>query len=379
MSGSAPPRSTYSSQAPSSASDEEHGASHAEQPAPHGVTPSASSTRSRSATTSASVRRRGSRQGHGHLAHHASRTRRHDEHAVAQDHRLLDVVGDEHHGARLGGQDVRQPGLHLGARHGVERGERLVERQHRLAGQQRAQERDALAHPARQLRPGACARSRPGRSARATAPPPPAPRRGRCPARAAPGRRCRPRSATAGAGRAGASSAAGALTTVPSSGRCRPQISSSSVVLPHPLGPTTVTISPGSARSDTPASACTAPFRDANVLLTSSTRTPPVSCRSPASRAGASIILSGLSRTCGRIERYDWWMSGKDAGPARVAALHEGPRTAGTRPRPPGPFRGGRMPSGPQAHAGAARRASNATVCARATTCLPSRALPHRF
>jgi hypothetical protein len=72
-------------------------------------------------------------------------------------------------------------------------------------------------------------------------------------------------------------SAAGALTTVPVSGACNPQMSSSSVVLPQPLGPTTVTISPGAARSDTPSRAWTWPFPDVNVLLTSSTRTPPVS------------------------------------------------------------------------------------------------------
>ncbi len=72
-------------------------------------------------------------------------------------------------------------------------------------------------------------------------------------------------------------SAAGALVTVPVSGACRPQMSSSSVVLPQPLGPTTVTISPGPARSDTSARAWTWPFPDANVLLTRSTRTPPVS------------------------------------------------------------------------------------------------------
>ena len=64
---------------------------------------------------------------------------------------------------------AREPLLHLLARERVERGERLVEREHRLAGEQRAHERDALAHPARQLRRPRVARSRRGRSARTAA------------------------------------------------------------------------------------------------------------------------------------------------------------------------------------------------------------------
>ncbi len=42
--------------------------------------------------------------------------------------------------------------LHLSARDRVERAERLVEAQHRLAGEQRPQERHALAHAAGELR-----------------------------------------------------------------------------------------------------------------------------------------------------------------------------------------------------------------------------------
>ena len=51
---------------------------------------------------------------------------------------------------------------------------------------------------------------------------------------------------------------AGALTE-PASGVASPHTSSSSVDLPHPLGPTTATISPGATRSVTPPSARTAP------------------------------------------------------------------------------------------------------------------------
>ena len=49
------------------------------------------------------------------------------------------------------GERAGEPVAHLGARQRVERAERLVEAQQRLAAEQRAQERDALAHPAREL------------------------------------------------------------------------------------------------------------------------------------------------------------------------------------------------------------------------------------
>ena len=65
--------------------------------------------------------------------------------------RLLDVVGDEDDGARVGAKRPRQPPLHLGPGDRVERGERLVEEQHRLTGDQGAKEGDPLAHPAREL------------------------------------------------------------------------------------------------------------------------------------------------------------------------------------------------------------------------------------
>jgi hypothetical protein len=57
-------------------------------------------------------------------------------------------VADEHSGAWLGGERARKPLLHLGAGDRVERGEGLVEQQHRLAGEQGSQEGDPLSHPA---------------------------------------------------------------------------------------------------------------------------------------------------------------------------------------------------------------------------------------
>ena len=52
-------------------------------------------------------------------------------------------------------------------------------------------------------------------------------------------------------------STAAAELTEPLSGSCSPQISSSSVVLPQPLGPTSASSSSRSACSDTPSSAGT--------------------------------------------------------------------------------------------------------------------------
>ena len=99
----------------------------------------------------------------------------------------------------------REPVLHLRARDRVERAEGLVEAQHRLAREQRARERDALAHAARELARVRALEAAPGRARRT------ARARARAPARAARARRaaraprCRARRATAAAGRAGAS------------------------------------------------------------------------------------------------------------------------------------------------------------------------------
>src|SRR5947209_2041320 len=79
-------------------------------------------------------------------------------------------------------------------------------------------------------------------------------------------------------------STAGSQTTLPLWARCRPQISSSRVDLPHPLGPTTATTSPGCAWSERSCSAVRAPRRVLKVRVTPSTLTP----RSPG-RVGRSV------------------------------------------------------------------------------------------
>src|SRR3954447_12795014 len=82
---------------------------------------------------------------------HPARPRREDDDAVGEDERLLDVVRHEQDGARLPDERAGEPVLHLRPGQGVEGGERLVEAEKRLAREQGAQERDALAHAAREL------------------------------------------------------------------------------------------------------------------------------------------------------------------------------------------------------------------------------------
>ena len=75
----------------------------------------------------------------------------HDQDAVAEAQRLLQVVGDEHH--RLADLAVQPDDLvlHVAADERVERAERLVEEQHLGVAGQRAGQPDALLHAAGQL------------------------------------------------------------------------------------------------------------------------------------------------------------------------------------------------------------------------------------
>ena len=92
-------------------------------------------------------------------------------------------------------------------------------------------------------------------------------------------------------------SAAGSAEIRPASGRWRPQINSSKVVFPHPLGPTTATISRGSARSESPSSAVSSPNR----RVTPSTHTPPPPSRSGASISGSVTPFAGITHTGSKV------------------------------------------------------------------------------
>ena len=85
------------------------------------------------------------------LAVDAAGAGRHHHHAVGQEDRLLDRMGDEQHGQAGALPDVEQLVLQALARHRVERAERLVHQHHLGVVGEHAGDRDALLHAAGQL------------------------------------------------------------------------------------------------------------------------------------------------------------------------------------------------------------------------------------
>src|SRR5947199_238706 len=80
-----------------------------------------------------------------------SRPRGHDGHPGRQEERLVQAVRDEDHGLARAPPDVEQPLAHQEARLLVERAERLVHQEDLRVERERAPDRHALLHPARQL------------------------------------------------------------------------------------------------------------------------------------------------------------------------------------------------------------------------------------
>ena len=188
--------------------------------------------------------------------------REHDD-AIGEPDGLVDVVRHEQRGARALLERRLEPGLRIEPRLRVERRERLVEREHRTLGEQRAHERDALAHAA-----GERVRVVLGERLRA---------RG---ARAARGRQHARRTRAAGElgreqdvaehaapleqevalqhqgdrARAAGGIAARPRATRPAVGASTPAAMASSVDLPQPDGPTSATVSPAASERSMPAS-----------------------------------------------------------------------------------------------------------------------------
>ena len=220
--------------------------------------------------------------------------------AVREQHRLLDVVRHEQHRARLGRQRLGEPALHLQPRERVERPERLVQAQHGPPGQQRAQEGDALAHPARQRSGARALEALEAEGGEVLVGGGPRARARETPAT----RRASPALSSASSHGSRASrwgiSAAGAARTRPASGAPSPHTSSSSVDFPQPLGPTTATISPGATRRVTPASARTAP----NAFSTPSSSTPaPSTSRGSTTGASASPCIAPSAGITPQVRR----------------------------------------------------------------------------
>src|SRR5579875_57785 len=91
------------------------------------------------------------RQGNGQNLQHAAGVGAHDDHAVGQVDRLVDVVGHEQDCLAVALPDAQQLGAHDLPRLGVQRPERLVHEQHLRADGQGPRNADALAHAAREL------------------------------------------------------------------------------------------------------------------------------------------------------------------------------------------------------------------------------------
>ena len=75
----------------------------------------------------------------------------HDDHPVAQEHRFLDIVGDQHHRDAFPCPDALQFALQAAARECVQCAKRLVEQQHAGAVNQPSCDRHALRHAPRKL------------------------------------------------------------------------------------------------------------------------------------------------------------------------------------------------------------------------------------
>ena len=79
--------------------------------------------------------------------------------AVGEKQRLVDVVGQEDRGRAGAAHDAEQLLLHVGAREGVERAERLVQQQQARVDCESAGDRDALPDPRPRARGDTCARA----------------------------------------------------------------------------------------------------------------------------------------------------------------------------------------------------------------------------
>ena len=75
----------------------------------------------------------------------------HHHHAVGEQHRLVEIVGDEQDGLFGAGMDLQQLALQRLARLRIERAERLVHQQHLGIDGERAGDADALLHAAGEL------------------------------------------------------------------------------------------------------------------------------------------------------------------------------------------------------------------------------------
>ena len=111
----------------------------------------------------------------------AAGSRAHDAHRVGEQDRLVDVVRDERDRAAMALPELGQEALRAGPRERVERAERLVHEQHLRVVRERARDRHALLHAARELLGVGVGEPRSGPSPRSASSPARRARRGRRP------------------------------------------------------------------------------------------------------------------------------------------------------------------------------------------------------
>ena len=162
-------------------------------------------------------------------------------------------------------------------------------------------------------------------------------------------------------------STAGSARTRPASGACRPHTSSSSVVLPQPLGPTTATISPAPTSRSTPSSARTEP----NARLTPARLAvpPPSTFRGSCAGASSLVVIAPSAGITPQVRRVSAGSLG-----AISAGLRQPPcwsvmdASAGARRRA-SPLRLTGVPSSVAAGAGGrSSPVSGSTSCGRCVT-----------
>ncbi len=90
-------------------------------------------------------------QGHGKGMHDGPRAPAHQQHAVSQEHRFSNVVGDKHHRLLAMMPHIEQLQVQLFAGNGIERAKRFIHKQYRGMEQERTRQGDTLLHTPREL------------------------------------------------------------------------------------------------------------------------------------------------------------------------------------------------------------------------------------
>src|SRR5437870_4033489 len=90
-------------------------------------------------------------QGHGKGMRNGPRAPAHQQHAVSQEHRFSNIVGDKYHRVLAMLPHLEQLQIQLFAGNGIERAKRFIHKQYRGLEQERTRQGDTLLHTPREL------------------------------------------------------------------------------------------------------------------------------------------------------------------------------------------------------------------------------------